>query len=359
MPRFKKTNNRPTNTTAVLVAAVVFSLGSPSLLAETEAETFDRILDRDKLICGISTGVPGFSEKDTQDNYVGFDVDFCRAVAAAMLGDDSKVEFVPLDSKERFNALTSQQIDVLFRNTTWTFTRDIDRLIDFAVINFYDGQGFLVKTDAGIDKLEDLEGKTFCVQRDTTSDKNLTDYAQERDWEVNRLYFDKPAKLTQAYLADNCDVLTTDSSALAGFRAKFDQPKAHKILPELISKEPLALAVRQGDDLMRDVVAWSAYAMIAAEELGINQQNVDEIRETSRNSAHRRLLGNAVSGNNSASLGELLSLEADWAYNIIRQVGNYGDVFKHNLGPDTAVGLERGLNALYTEGGLIYAPPLR
>lgn len=322
--------------------------------------TLDRIYGNGYLTCGISTGVAGFSQKDEHGQYVGFDVDFCRAVAAAIFGDDSKVEYKPLSSADRFDALASGDVDVLFRNTTWTLSRDIERLMDFAAINFYDGQGFLVRADSGINTFSDLDGKTVCVQIDTTSDKNLTDQAIQRNMRIERHYAETLKPLLATYLDGKCDAVTTDSSALAGVRSTLEQPSRHRILPELVSKEPLALAVRQGDDELRDLVAWTVFAMIGAEELGINQQNVDEIYSTTRNREMRRLLGVIETEEDlNNSLGTILALEPDWAYKVIRLVGNYADVFESNLGSGTAIGLERGLNALYTDGGLMYAPPLR
>lgn len=343
---------------SIACSLLVTSVFASVAIAQDD-NAFDRILDRDRLICGVSTGVPGFSEKDEKGRYSGFDVDFCRAVAAAMLGDDSKVDYEELDSSERFDALISRRVDVLFRNTTWTFTRDIEKLIDFAAINYYDGQGFLVKADSEIGSVADLNARSFCVQRNTTTDKNLTDYVQERDWDIERLYFDTLDEAIAAYLKGDCDSLTADGSALAGLRSTFEDRSAHRLLPNNVSKEPLALAVRQGDEQLRDVVAWTVYAMIAAEELGINQKNVDEIRNNSRKGAHRRLLGQPTDGTDSISLGYLLNLEDDWAYKVIRLVGNYGDVFENNLGPGTSVNLPRGRNALYTDGGLMYSPPFR
>lgn len=347
---------------AALLLAVVVMLCPAGVPAQDDVigGTLNRIYEREQLVCGISTGVPGFSERDERGQYVGFDVDFCRAVASALFGDDSKVDYRPLSSAERFDALASGEIDVLFRNTTWTLSRDIERLMDFAAINFYDGQAFLVRRDSGIESLGDLDGATVCVQIDTTSDKNLTDYALENELEIERHYDETLAPMIDVYLAGDCDAITTDSSALAGVRSELAESDEHRVLPELISKEPLALAVRQGDDELRDLVAWTVFAMVGAEELGISQSNVDEVFTTTRNREQRRLLGVIESAEEEESaLGTILSLEPSWAYNVIRQVGNYADVFENNLGEDTAIGLERGLNALYTEGGIMYAPPLR
>jgi len=336
-------------------------ISSPAISQDDVPEnTVDKILDSNKITCGVSDGVAGFSRQDERGNWVGFDVDYCRALAAAMLGDDSRVEFVPLSSSDRFPALASGQVDVLFRNTTWTLTRDIELFIDFAAISFYDGQGFIVKKSSGITSVEELDGKTVCVLIDTTTDKNLTDYSFEKKLNIERQYNRDHAALNQDYLTDKCDALTTDSSGLAGIRSKFDRPQDHVILPERISKEPLALAVRQGDNELRDLVAWTHYALVAAEEMGINQSNVEEIAATSRNVSHRRLLGVIESAEEQeADLGLKLNLDPDWAFNVIRQVGSYADIFEFNLGTGTAIGLDRGLNALHSNGGLMYSPPLR
>jgi len=343
-----------------LVAAALL-LGAPvSAQQDVPGGTLNKIYAQDKLICGVSTGVQGFSQQDERGNYAGFDVDFCRAVAAALFGDDSKVAYVGLSSAERFDALASGKVDVLFRNTTWTLSRDISRLMDFAGINYFDGQGFLVRTDSGIDSVQALDGRQVCVQIDTTSDKNLTDHAIGNELTVERHYGQTLDENVAAYTSGACDAITTDASALAGVRASLADPAAHRVLPELISKEPLALGVRQGDDELRDVVAWTLFAMIGAEELGISQDNVEQVHAQTRNRDQRRLLGviETIEDEENA-LGTILSLEPTWAYDVIRQVGNYADVFENNLGSRTAIGLERGLNALHTHGGLMYAPPLR
>lgn len=320
--------------------------------------TLEQIRERGTLICGVSAGVAGFSRQDERGNYAGFDVDFCRALAAALFGDDSSVEYVPLSAADRFDALSNGEVDVLFRNTTWTLSRDIDGLMDFAAINFYDGQGFMVRGDSSILTFDDLASKTVCVQVETTTDQNMTDLELQKGIEIDRLYFETLVPATEAYLSEKCDAITSDSSALAGIRSEFDRPNDHRILKDLISKEPLALAVRQGDDELRDLVSWTVFAMIGAEELGVNQANVDEIYESTTNRTIRRLLG-IIESEDDTDIGSILLLEPDWAYKIIRQVGNYADVFNHNLGPETAVGLDRGLNALYTDGGILYAPPMR
>lgn len=320
--------------------------------------TLEQIRERGSLICGVSAGVAGFSRQDERGKFVGFDVDFCRALAAALFGDDSKVEYVPLSAADRFDALSNGEIDVLFRNTTWTLSRDIDGLMDFAAVNFYDGQGFMVHGDSSILSFDDLASKTVCVQVETTTDQNMSDLELQRGIEIGRLYFETLVPATEAYLSGECDAITSDSSALAGVRSEFDRPTDHRILKDLISKEPLALAVRQGDDELRDLVAWTVFAMIGAEELGVNQANVEEIYNSTTNRSIRRLLG-IIETDDDTDIGSLLLLESDWAYKVIRQVGNYADVFNHNLGPETAVGLDRGLNALYTDGGILYAPPMR
>lgn len=347
---------------SIALGCMLGVLGSGTAAAQSDVMggTLEKIFTQDKLICGVSTGVPGFSTIDELGNYRGFDVDFCRALAAALLGDDSKVEYVPLGSQERFDALASGEIDVLARNTTWTLTRDIDRLMDFAAINFYDGQGFLVRADSGIESPLDLGGKTICVQIDTTSEMNLSDYALQNDLKLEKEFGQTLAPLVEAYLDKSCDAITTDSSALAGIRAQFASPEQHKILTQTISKEPLAIAVRQGDDELRDITAWTVYAMIGAEELGISQSNVEDLFNTTKNREQRRFLGVIdAADEGKPTVGAILSLSNDWAYNVIRQVGNYADVFANNLGPETSINLDRGLNDLASNGGILYAPPLR
>lgn len=344
---------------ALLICTLVVIPGpSPKAQDNDMGGTLEQIRERGSLVCGVSAGVAGFSRQDERGNYAGFDVDYCRALAAALFGDDSRVEYAPLSAADRFDALANGEVDVLFRNTTWTLSRDIDGLIDFAAINFYDGQGFMVRADSSILAFDDLASKTVCVQVETTTDQNMTDLELQKNIAIDRLYFESLEPAKDAYLEGECDAITSDSSALAGIRSQFDRPTDHRILKDLISKEPLALAVRQGDDELRDLVAWTVFAMIGAEELGVNQTNVEEIYNTTDNRTIRRLLG-IIESEEDTDIGSILLLEPDWAYKIIRQVGNYADVFNNNLGPETAIGLDRGLNALYTDGGILYAPPMR
>jgi len=334
-------------------------LASASLLSllaiagtASAAGTLDTVKDRGKLICGVSTGLPGFSQPDNKGVWTGIDVDTCRAIAAAVFGSGQKVEFVPLTAKERFTALQSGEIDVLVRNTTWTLTRDASLGLNFTGTNYYDGQGFLVSKSLGVDSALQLSGATVCIQAGTTTELNLADYFRKHDMEYDALVFDNSEQTVQGFASNRCDVLTSDRSQLAALRTKLDDPSSAEILPETISKEPLGPVVRQGDDEWFNVVKWVLFAMVNAEELDINSGNVDQKRKSDDPST-QRLLGT------SGDMGEKLHLDADFGYNIIKEVGNYAEMFDRNVGPDTAIGLDRGVNALWNEGGSMYAPPLR
>lgn len=316
------------------------------------ASTLEAVKERGKLQCGVSTGLPGFSQPDQSGNWTGIDVDTCRAVAAAVFGDGDKVEFTPLTAKERFTALQSGEVDVLVRNTTWTLTRDTSLGLNFTGTNYYDGQGFLIRKSLGVDTALDLGGATVCIQAGTTTELNLADYFRKHDMEYDALVFDTSEQTVQGFSSDRCDVLTSDRSQLAALRTKLDKPSSAKILPETISKEPLGPVVRQGDDEWFNIVKWALFAMVNAEELGVNSNNVDKMKK-SDDPGIQRLLGT------SGDMGEKLHLPADFGYQIIKEVGNYAEMFNRNVGPDTAIGLDRGVNALWTEGGVMYAPPLR
>jgi general L-amino acid transport system substrate-binding protein len=318
------------------------------------AGTLDDVQARGKLNCGVTTGLTGFAEPDANGVWQGFDVGVCRAVAAAVLGDSTAVEFVPLTAKVRFTALNSGEIDMLARNTTWTFSRDVDLKLDFIGVNYYDGQGFMVPTDLGVSSAVDLDGATVCIQVGTTTELNLADF-----FRVNKISYEPVPVETgnegqQKYFAGACDVYTTDASALASTRAAAANPDAHMVLPEIISKEPLGPLVRHGDNQWGDVVRWTLNALISAEELGVTSGNVGEMSAAAGvNPEINRMLGTE------GSLGEMLGLSADWAKNAIMAGGNYGELFENNIGENTPLAIPRGLNAMWTNGGLIYSPPFR
>jgi general L-amino acid transport system substrate-binding protein len=303
--------------------------------------------------CGVSQGVPGFSNPDAQGGWSGLDVDVCRAVAAALFSDSTKVKYTPLSSKERFTALQSGEIDMLSRNTTWTLTRDTALGMNFAGVAYYDGQGFMVRKKMGIKSALELDGASVCTNLGTTTELNLSDYFRANNMKFKAVFFEKADEVIAAYDAGRCDVYTTDQSALAAQRTKLKDPTEHQVLPEIISKEPLGPVVPHADDQWFDLVKWSLNAMIEAEELGINSGNVDKMKADSTNPAIRRMLG--VEGDTGKNLG----LGNDWSYNIIKQVGNYAEVFDRHLGENTPVGLPRGLNRLWNKGGILYAPPVR
>jgi len=335
-----------------VLAAAVGTLGLASAPAAS-ADTLASIKERGYLQCGVNTGLAGFATRDDDGNYVGFDVDYCRALAAAIFGDAGSVRFTPLTAKERLVALQSGEIDVLSRNTTWTFTRDVNLGLDFIGVNYYDGQGFVVPNALGVESAKQLDGARICVQAGTTTELNLADYFRANGMSFESVVISTADEARQNYLAEACDAYTTDISGLAAVRSTFPDPTAHTILPEVISKEPLGPLVRQGDDQWADIARWTLNAMILAEELGVSSENVDELRTSSTNPEVRRLLG--VEGD----FGQQLSLGNDWAYNAIKQVGNYGESFARNVGSGTRMNLDRGLNKQWTEGGLMYAPPMR
>lgn len=315
--------------------------------------TIDKVKQAGTLVCGVSTGLAGFSQPDSQGRFSGLDVDICKAIAAAVLGDPNKVKYVPLTAQQRFTALQSGEIDVLSRNTTDTLQRDVELGLNFAPVVFYDGQGFMVPKKLGVKSAKELGGATVCVQPGTTTELNLADYFRANKLEFKPLVIEKLDELVAAYLSGRCDVLTTDRSGLAAIRtARAPSPDEHVILPEIISKEPLAPAIRQGDDQWADVVRWVVYALIEAEEKGITAKNLDEMLK-SEDPEVKRLLG-ATPG-----MGKALGLDEKWAYNGIKSVGNYGEIFDRNVGKDSPLKLERGLNALWKQGGLMYAMPIR
>ena len=317
------------------------------------AATLDDVKANGTLKCGVSTGLAGFSLADANGNWVGFDVDFCRAVAAAVLGDGNAVEFVPLTTQTRFTALGSGEIDILSRNTTWTFSRDVDLKQTFLGVSYYDGQGFMVRKDLGVASATELDGATVCIQTGTTTELNLADYFKANNMSYEPVPIETNAEAQQQYLAGACDVYTTDASGLAATRATFEDAAAHMVLPEIISKEPLGPLVRHGDDQWADIGMWTLNALIAAEELGVTSANLEEMAAGTNNPEINRLLGTE------GDLGAMLGLDADWAKKAIAVGGNYGEIFAKNIGEGTPIALARGLNAQWTQGGLLYSPPFR
>ena len=334
--------------TKVLLAAAA----ATTLSTAAVAGTLDDVRGKGFVQCGVSQGLAGFSNPDEQGNWTGLDVDVCRAVAAAVLGDAGKVKFTPLSAKERFTALQSGEVDVLSRNTTWTLVRDSALGLNFAGVNYYDGQGFMVRKDLGVKSALELDGASVCVNIGTTTELNLSDYFRANSMKFNPVVFEKADEVVAAYDSGRCDVYTTDQSGLAAQRIKLKEPNAHMILPEVISKEPLGPVVRHGDDKWLDTVKWTLYAMVEAEELGVTSKNVDQMKGSNSPNV-RRLLG--IEGDGGKNLG----LSVDWAYRIVKQVGNYGESFERHVGVKTSLGLERGQNALWKDGGLQYAMPVR
>ena len=318
-----------------------------------QAATLDDVRAAGELKCGINTGLAGFAYTDDDGNWTGFDVAYCRALAAAVLGDPDAVAYVNLTGKTRFPALQSGEIDVLSRNTTWTFSRDVDLGFTFIGVSYYDGQGFIGRTDLGVMSATELGGASICIQTGTTTELNLADFARTNNIEYEPVPIETNAEARAAYEAGRCDVYTTDASGLAATKATFDDPDAHMVYPEIVSKEPLGPLVRQGDDQWADIARWVLNALIIAEELGVDQANVADMAANSDHAEVLRMLGA------DGSYGEMLGLDADWAVKAISAEGNYAEIFDRYIGPDTKLGLQRGLNALYSDGGILYAPPFR
>ncbi|WP_018916865.1 amino acid ABC transporter substrate-binding protein [Vreelandella zhanjiangensis] len=322
------------------------------VFALADTPTLEKVQSRDSVRCGVNAAQPGFSSLDDNDQYQGLDTDICRAVAAAALGDASKVDFVPLDSVERFTALQSGEVDLLSRTTTWSSSRDTTLGLQFTGVTYYDGQAFMVASDLGVQSAEELDGAAVCTQSGTTSELNLSDYFRINDMSYDAVVFDSPEQSIAGFEAGRCDVLSSDASQLYAQRMQLADPNMAVVLPEIISKEPLGPAVRQGDDPWFNIVKWSLFAMLNAEEYGVTSENVDEM-VSSENPDIARLLGQ------DGNYGEGMGLEADWAYNIISQVGNYAEVYERNVGADSNFKIARGLNALWKDGGIQYAPPIR
>jgi general L-amino acid transport system substrate-binding protein len=338
--------------TTALVGLAGVALASNALADGHGGSTLKQVQDKGFIQCGVSQGLPGFSNADDSGNWTGLDVDFCRAVAAAVFGDASKVKFSPLSAKQRFTALSSGEVDILSRNTTWTMTRDTQLGLNFAGVNYYDGQGMMVPTALGATSATQLDGANICTNTGTTTELNITDYFRQNNMSFNLVAFEKADEVVAAYDAGRCDVYTTDRSGLAAQRGKLTNPDAHVVLPEIISKEPLGPVVRQGDDQWFNIVRWSLNAMINAEEMGITSANVKSMA-SSDNPSVKRLLGSE------GKFGEELGISNDWAMNIIAQVGNYGESYEKHVGENTPLKLARGVNALWSKGGIMYAPPIR
>jgi general L-amino acid transport system substrate-binding protein len=318
-----------------------------------QAGTLDDVKARGVLNCIVNTGLPGFSFTDKSGRWKGFDADMCRSLAAAVVGDGEKVKFIPATGKTRFTLLNSKEGDALFRNTTWTFVRDVDVKLTFVHTTYYDGQGFIIRKKAGVKSAKELNGATVCIQTGTTTELNLSDFFRANKMAYKPVPIETNEEARKNYLAQRCDTYTTDASGLAATRATFDDPQNHVILPEIISKEPLGPVVRHGDDQWADIVRWTMYALITAEESGVTAANADKMADTSDNPDIKRLLGKE------GNLGAMIGLDKNWAVRAIKAQGNYGEIFDRNIGPKTPIGLARGMNALYTKGGLQYAAPFR
>jgi len=333
----------------LIASAAVIAMG---VVSGAQAGTLEDVQSRGTLRCVVSTGIAGFAQPDASVVWGGFDIDFCRATAAAVLGDASKIEAVTSTGKTRFTKLNAGEGDVLWRNTTITFSRDVGVKLRFHGVNYYDGQGFMVNKSIGISSAKELDGASVCIQTGTTTELNLADYFSSNGMKYEPVTIETNDEARQNYEANRCDVYTTDASGLASTRSALPNPDAHMVLPEIISKEPLGPATRHGDDQWSDIITWVLNATITAEELGVTSANVDQQKD-SNNPEVRRLLG--VDGSQGSELG----LSNDWAYQIIKQIGNYGEIFERNIGVNTPLGIARGLNALWTDGGLIYSPPFR
>ncbi len=330
---------------ALTVASLAAGMVSAGTLDDVKAKGF--------LQCGVSTGLVGFAAPDANGNWDGFDVSVCRAVAAAVLGDPQAVKFTPTTGKTRFTALASGEIDMLARNTTWTFSRDVDLKFTFDGVNYYDGQGFMVPKSLGVSSAKELDGATICIQTGTTTELNLSDFFRSHNITYEPVPIETNAEARQQFLAGACDVYTTDRSGLAATRATFEKPDEYVVLPDVISKEPLGPLTRQGDEQWSDIVRWTLNALISAEELGITKANLEQMSKKGNNPEINRLLGTE------GDLGGMFGLSKDWAKNAIAAGGNYGEIFERNIGESTAIGLARGLNAQWKNGGLIYSPPFR
>ena len=340
--------------TTMLMGAALTVLAGAAQAQSGDGGTMAEVRERGTLNCGVNPGLTGFAAPDASGVWQGFDVDLCRAVAAATLGDPEAVNYVPLSGETRFTALASGEVDLLARNSTWTFSRDTDLNLDFVGVNYYDGQGFMAPKALGVTSATELDGATVCIQTGTTTELNLADFFRVNNITYTPVPIANDAEGRQQLLAGACDVYTTDASGLAASRSTFENPDDYVILPEIISKEPLGPAVRHGDNDWADIVRWTLNSLIAAEELGVTQANVAEMAAAPGNNPEiNRLLGTED------ELGGMIGLEPNWAVNVLSSVGNYGEIFERHLGESTPVGLARGLNAQWTQGGLQYAQPFR
>jgi len=338
----------------MLKLAIAAALTTAFVGSAFAGKTLDTIKQRGQLVCGVNPSLPGFSSADSQGNWAGLDVDICKAIAATVMSDASKIKWVPLNASQRFAALQSGEVDILSRNTTWTLTRDASLGLHFTGTTYYDGQGFMVTKKSKITSAKQLKGATVCVQSGTTTEKNLSDYSKAAGLNMKPVVFETQEATNKAYFSGRCQAYTTDASGLASVRNKeAGNPDDHVILPELISKEPLGPSVRRGDDEFFAIAKWVVFALIEAEEYGITQENVDAWRATSKDPVVQRILGT------SEDTGKLLGLDKDWAYRAIKAVGNYGEIFERNVGPKSALKLPRGANNLWSKGGFMYAPPVR
>ena len=341
----------PLKTTLAALAVPALALFCAPALA---GKTIDAIKARGQLVCGVSTGLAGFSQADSAGVWSGLDVDVCKAIAASLLGDAAKVKWVPLSAQQRFTALQSGEVDILSRNTTWTLTRDASLGLNFTGVTYYDGQGFMVPVKSKMKSAKQLKNATVCVQSGTTTEKNLTDYSRANNLNIKPVVFEKLEATNAAYFSERCQAYTTDASGLASIRNKeAKNPADHLILPELISKEPLGPAVRRGDDEFFAIAKWVVFGLIEAEDYGVTQANVDTMHKDSKDPVIGRLLGTTE------DTGKLLGLDKDWLARAIKATGNYGEIFERNVGPKSPLGLPRGSNNLWSKGGLIYAPPIR
>jgi general L-amino acid transport system substrate-binding protein len=336
-----------------MIATIAIGLAASLTASAASAQaTLNNVKQKGFLTCGSNVGLAGFGVPDAQGNWTGLDVDLCRAIAAAIFNDPTKVRFIPLSAKDRFTALQSGEVDVLVRNTTWTMSRDTQLGLDFTGVNYYDGQGFLVRKKLGVASAKELNGASVCTQQGTTTELNLADFFRANNLKYEVVAFATAAETFDAYNSGRCDAFTTDASGLYSERLKAANPDEHIVLPEIISKEPLGPSVRHGDNQWGDIVRWTHYAMINAEELGVTKANVDQMTKND-NPEIKRMLGSE------GKFGEAIGLTNDWAYRIIKHVGNYGEIFEKNVGQGSQLKIQRGQNALWTKGGLQYAPPIR
>jgi general L-amino acid transport system substrate-binding protein len=336
-----------------MIATIAIGLAASLTASAASAQaTLNNVKQKGFLTCGSNVGLAGFGVPDAQGNWTGLDVDLCRAIAAAIFNDPTKVRFIPLSAKDRFTALQSGEVDVLVRNTTWTMSRDTQLGLDFTGVNYYDGQGFLVRKKLGVASAKELSGASVCTQQGTTTELNLADFFRANNLKYEVVAFATAAETFDAYNSGRCDAFTTDASGLYSERLKAANPDEHIVLPEIISKEPLGPSVRHGDNQWGDIVRWTHYAMINAEELGVTKANVDQMTKND-NPEIKRMLGSE------GKFGEAIGLTNDWALRIIKHVGNYGEIFEKNVGQGSPLKIQRGQNALWTKGGLQYAPPIR